>query len=104
MGSLEANDPEPRSIPIPTDGVLLPSDIPFTITRLSGYYTARCFSSIQLFRAGFVSGVVSLVIIVTASTPTMLWVGTGMFGMSCAPMYPSSMSLLTELYQIVSDD
>ena len=84
--------------------VLLRSDIPFTITRLSGYYTARCFSSIQLFRAGFVSGVISLVIIVTASTPTMLWVGTGMFGMSCAPMYPSSMSLLTELYQIVSGD
>ena len=74
--------------------------VPFTITRTSGFILSRHFSSIQLFRVGYVGSMLSLVLIGFANTPTTLWTGTALFGLFCGPMWPSSMSLLTEQYGI----
>ena len=74
--------------------------VPFTITRTSGFILSRHFSSIELFRAGYVGSILSLVLIGFANTPTTLWTGTALFGLFCGPMWPSSMSLLTEQYGI----
>ena len=67
--------------------------VAFTISRASRY-----FSATTLFRGGFACGLIALLAISTASSPTGLWVGTAMFGASCAPMYPSTMALSSELF------
>jgi len=72
--------------------------VAFTISRASGYITASYFSATTLFRGGFACGLIALLAISTASSPTGLWIGTAMFGASCAPMYPSTMALSSELF------
>ena len=64
------------------------ADVPFTITRFSGFILSRHFTSIQLFRIGFVGATLSLCAIGFADSPTALWTGTAIFGMCCGTGSP----------------
>jgi hypothetical protein len=91
MGQLASSGPAQRPPP------------PLAAVRTFGFVLTRRFSAIEMLRYSWSSAMACLVLIGVAgasgSSP-LLWAATGMFGFCCGPLWPSSVSLLSEQYGV----